>query len=170
MEKIEFKDLPDTTTSLSASNLNTMQNNIEDEFNKKELQYIIATINNTQTTSTDYYVTLNTIHSNQGNFTLSNGAIVIGEGIHHIRISASIFCDQWATGDKYLWTKIYKNSTFVSGSINSSTTGVISSSVSPIIIEVQQNDEIKLMADTYNTTATIRQDAANTFLCVEKID
>lgn len=30
MEKIEFKDLPDTTTPLSASNLNTMQDNIEE--------------------------------------------------------------------------------------------------------------------------------------------
>ena len=31
MQKIEFKDLPDTTTPLSASNLNTMQDNIENE-------------------------------------------------------------------------------------------------------------------------------------------
>lgn len=33
MEKIEFKDLPDTTTPLSASNLNTMQDNIETAIN-----------------------------------------------------------------------------------------------------------------------------------------
>lgn len=29
MEKIEFKDLPDTTTPLSASNLNLLQSNVE---------------------------------------------------------------------------------------------------------------------------------------------
>ena len=29
MQKIEFKDLPDTSTPLTASNLNTLQNNIE---------------------------------------------------------------------------------------------------------------------------------------------
>lgn len=33
MDKIEFKNLPDTTTPLNAENLNTMQNNIEAEIN-----------------------------------------------------------------------------------------------------------------------------------------
>ena len=33
MKKIEFKDLPSTETPLSASNLNLLQQNVEDEFN-----------------------------------------------------------------------------------------------------------------------------------------
>lgn len=37
MEKIEFKDLPDTTTPLSASNLNTMQDNIEEAINVSDI-------------------------------------------------------------------------------------------------------------------------------------
>ena len=34
MKKIEFKNLPSKETPLSASNLNLMQQNIENEFNK----------------------------------------------------------------------------------------------------------------------------------------
>lgn len=37
MTKITFKDLPDTTTPLSASNLNTMQDNIEDAIDNIEI-------------------------------------------------------------------------------------------------------------------------------------
>lgn len=36
MTKIEFKNLPDTTTPLSASNLNTLQDNVEDAINEKQ--------------------------------------------------------------------------------------------------------------------------------------
>ena len=36
MNKIEFKDLPDTSTPLNASNLNLIQSNIEDEFERLE--------------------------------------------------------------------------------------------------------------------------------------
>ena len=37
MEKIEFKDLPDTTTPLSASNLNILQDNIENAINTNDI-------------------------------------------------------------------------------------------------------------------------------------
>ena len=36
MTKITFKDLPDTTTPLSASNLNTLQDNVETAINSKQ--------------------------------------------------------------------------------------------------------------------------------------
>jgi len=38
MVKIEFKDLPDTTTPLSANNLNTMQDNIETAIDNVEIE------------------------------------------------------------------------------------------------------------------------------------
>ena len=50
MNKIEFKDLPDTTTPINASNLNTLQDNIEDEFN--EVEEKINAINNYSATET----------------------------------------------------------------------------------------------------------------------
>ena len=35
MKKIEFKNLPSKETPLSANNLNLLQQNVEDEINKK---------------------------------------------------------------------------------------------------------------------------------------
>lgn len=71
MNKIEFKDLPDTTTPLSASNLNTMQDNIEEAINasdiysttekvigkwidNKPIYRKVIVINNPPTSNTDY--------------------------------------------------------------------------------------------------------------------
>lgn len=43
MEKIEFKDLPDTTTPLTATNFNTLQDNVEAEFESLNPQYTTST-------------------------------------------------------------------------------------------------------------------------------
>ena len=169
MEKIEFKDLPDTTTPLSASNLNTMQDNIEDEFNKKELEYIIATINAPQTIASETQVNLNDVARSQGNFTLNNGKIIIGAGIHHVRASACMFVDNWAGGSYYLWALLQLNNHNASTSINGSPSSFLSSSIPTTIFSVTEGDEIRLVADS-PSGGTLRRYAEATWLCVEKID
>lgn len=177
MQKINFRDYPNTTTPVSASNLNALQSNVETELNTQSAaitslqthEYIVATRNTTQTVSSTTTISLNTIARKNGNFTLSSGSVKIGAGINHVRVSGSIFLNDWPGGTNYLWTIIRKNSEDISTGINGSTSSFISGSVPTTIIDVQQNDLINLMADS-PSGGTLRPNAGNTWLCVEKID
>ena len=205
MDKITFKDYPDTTTPVSADNLNQVQTNVENAINGvsatvpevvneettsttkvyctsyinneintlnnkiDDLQYCVATITSAQTISSNYKVNLNSIDRSSGNFSLSNGGIVIGEGINTIRVSGSIFIDGWAGGSNYLWGQIKKNNTMISTSISGSTSSYLSATMSSTIISVEQGDFITLIADA-GAGGSLRSGSANTFLCVEKIN
>ena len=63
MDKIVFEDLPSTTTTVDADNLNTIQNNIETAINKKIDFVNLLTVNNTAPsaciTGDKYYNTTN---------------------------------------------------------------------------------------------------------------
>ena len=63
MDKIVFEDLPSTTTTVDADNLNTIQNNIETAINKKIDFVNLLTVNNTApstcVTGDKYYNTTN---------------------------------------------------------------------------------------------------------------
>ena len=102
-----------------------------------------------------------------------NGGIKIPSGINHVRISGSVFLNNFPGGQNYLWTKIYRRrgstDDFISGVINNSTNTFISSSVPEVITNVQEGDIIRLMADSPNG-GKIRAYATNTWLMVEKVD
>ena len=55
MNKIEFKDLPDTTTPVDASNLNLLQNNIESWLTATRTSNV--DLNNYKTTGVHYFTT-----------------------------------------------------------------------------------------------------------------
>ena len=135
-------------------------------------KYCVATITTTPTISSNYYVPLNSTPKNEGNFTLQDGGIKIPSGINCISVSGSVFINGWPAGTGYLWVRIIRKrgtqEFSVSGSINGSPSAYMSSSVPSTIIDVQEGDIIKLMADS-GSGGTIRAGAENTWLCVEKI-
>lgn len=134
-----------------------------------EPQYCHATSSGEQVPTTNYYVQLSVFDRKNGNFTFENGGIRIGEGIHTIAVSGSIFIEGWTGGSTayYVWGRIYKNSGLINGMINSGGAPFISCSLPSVIIPVSEGDVIKLMADNsaVNTTGTkIRNGGANTYL------
>ena len=135
-------------------------------------KYCVATITTAPTISSNYYVPLNSTPINEGYITLQNGGIKIPSGINRIRVSGSVFIDNWTAGIAYLWVKIYRirgtDEFPISSSINGSPSSFMSSSVPTRIIDVQEGDIIKLMADS-GAGGNIRPGAENTWLCVEKI-
>lgn len=193
--KTIWENLPSENTPINASNLNKMEegiyqnsmdienklvDNYSTDTNKgyncnyinnvvNDLQYCVATITSAQTISSNYKVNLNSIDRSSGNFTLSNGGIVIGEGINTIRVSGSVFVDSWAGGSNYLWGQIKKNNTMISTSISGSASSYLSATMSSTIISVEQGDFITLIADA-GAGGSLRSGSANTFLCVEKIN
>ena len=135
-------------------------------------KYCVATITTTPTVSSNYYVPLDSTPINEGYFTLQNGGIKIPSGINRIRVSGSVFINDWPAGASYMWVIISRirgtQVHYISSSINGSPSAYMSSSVPSTIIDVQEGDIIKIMADS-GTGGTIRAGAGNTWLCVEKI-
>ena len=135
-------------------------------------KYCVATITTAPTVSSNYYVPLDSTPINEGYFTLQNNGIKIPSGINRIRVSGSVFIDNWPAGASYMWVIISRirgtQVHYISSSINGSPSAYMSGSVPSTIIDVQEGDIIKIMADS-GTGGTIRPGAGNTWLCVEKI-
>ena len=167
LEELETEDKTDIVSAI-----NENQGNIEALDEKTTPKYCVATITTAPTISSNYYVPLDTTPINEGYFTLQDGGIRIHSGINRIRVSGSVFIDNWPAGIAYLWVKIIRKrgaqEISISGSINGSPSAYMSSSVPTRIIDVQEGDIIKLMADS-GAGGNIRAGAENTWLCVEKI-
>lgn len=84
MEKINFKNLPDTSTPLNAENLNTMQNNIENAIN----------------------VIVESGSNRNGNW------IKFGDGTMICTMKIDFYCDADFTQDGNLWKKTIGESVF----------------------------------------------------------
>lgn len=173
MIKIEFRN--NQQPAANDETLNQMQGNIEDAINevdsKFQTKYAIVTTTTASNLSSDFKILLNNISDNEGNkFTISNNEIVIGAGVSKVRISAGIFIEQLQnTG--YLWGKIYKNSTFISGAMipYSNTGDNLSVSVSPMIVNVEEGDTFKLILDS-TAGGKIRTGSPNTWILIEVVE
>jgi len=169
----DLTDLETVEKNNLVSAINENQGNIEALDEKTTPKYCVATITTSPTISSNYYVPLNLIPIKKGDFSLQDGGIKIPSGVNHIRVSGSVFIDGWSGGDDYLWARIFRirgtQNSHILGSLNGSTSGFISSSVPSSIVDVQEGDIIKLMADSVSG-GTIRGNADNTWLCIEKID
>lgn len=148
-------------------------NEIKTAVNSLEAQWCVATITTSPTISSNYYVPLNLISKKNGDFSLQDGGIKIPTGVNHIKVSGNVFINNWPGGTNYLWARIYRTRGTQNGAISGSITGTPSAYLSaPIpssIIDVQEGDIIKLMADS-GSGGTIREYTDNTWLMVEKID
>ena len=152
--------------------VNSLETSVDTLEARTAPKYCVATITTAPTISSNYYVPLDSTPINVVYFTLQNGGIKINSGINRIRVSGSVFIDNWPAGTAYLWAKIYRirgtEEHPISSSINGSPSAFISSSVPSRIIDVQEGDIIKLMADS-GAGGNIRPWTENTWLCVEKI-
>lgn len=171
-------------TAMSDNSTNSVQNKVIKEYvdtktqeakeyvdTKTKLNYIIATSTTASSLTSEFKVLLNSKVDGYGdNLTLSNNAIKIGEGISKIRISGNIFVNS-PSQVGYVWGQIRKNNSLVLGSITSYANqgGFLSSIISPSIINVEQDDEITLIADS-TCKGTLRTGSSNTWLMVEVIE
>ena len=166
MSLIEFKNLPNTSTPITAENLN---NNFNEA---KKHEIATAYLTSSQGNLGVGLILLDNIQTNTDKLTLSNNAILIGDGISKIKVSANVFGEIMSTTD-YLWCEIRKNGTaFIRGIDNSNTTyaGV---SFAPILIDVQEGDYIQLFKAGTTNAVTIRgynQNTYNTYLTVEVVE
>lgn len=155
-----------------------MRNVFDDNKNKYDIEskitptWCVASLTTTPTIGTNFIVPLNNIQKS-GNLTLQNDGVRIGADIHHIKVSGDIFLDNWVGGSYYLWAQIrrYRGNDHVifAGTLSSGGAPYISSPVPNAIIDVQEGDIIKLVADS-GGSGTIRGYSSNTWLCIEKLD
>ena len=91
MKKIIFEDLPNTNTPINATNLNKLQENIEEEINKtNELNYISCGSDGTEPYTAygweDIPTTTEALKIGE-KLTLENGVVKIGTGISYVKVS-----------------------------------------------------------------------------------
>ena len=132
----------------------------------------IATLSLSYETSvSEGYIPLSDINSNTTRLTYSNNGIKIGSGISKIKVSANVFGASTNNGS-YLWTQIERvrgnTKTAISIAIDNTSTYFGSTSHTPALCDVQENDIIKVYKIDSNST-TIRT-LANTYLTVEVVE
>lgn len=135
-------------------------------------QYILATTTSTGNTQ-PMDIVLNSIVDKAGDWTLSNGNIIIPSGINKIRVSACAFYENPSiVGYVFSMLRINRGGTTINISDCISPIGNTSAYVStPIpasIIDVQENDQIIFHVDN-PSRSTNRTGRINTWVLVEKI-
>lgn len=160
----------DNLTSTSATNaLSANQGKVLSD--KITPKYAIVTTTTNSSISTDFMVLLNSISSSQGNlFSLSNNQIVVGTGVSKVRISAGIFVDA-PQGTGYVWGKILKGNNVCNSHIApyANAGAFLSASITPTIVNVQQGDTFKLIADS-TCGGVIRTGSSNTWVLIEAME
>lgn len=136
----------------------------------------LVTVAGSKTAGSDYYIPLDTMtkrYGPSGNFTISDGGIKIGPNIHHVKVWGNVFVQDFPVGTSYVWGRIYQkrgsSGGVASGSINGSNCSFLSTPIPPTIVDTQENDVFKLIADC-SGGGTVRGYVDNTWLCIEKID
>lgn len=132
-------------------------------------EYILVTISSSQTISSNYVINFNSVVDSYGDkLTLQNGKIVIGAGVNKIKVSGTLFVEDFPSQAPYVWGIIRKNSNQITTSINGTNGSFLSTSVSPTIENVQQGDIISFIADGPNG-GRLRAGKGNTFMLVEVV-
>lgn len=92
MEKINFKDLPNTDTPINSSNLNRLQTNVENAITHEYCQAKLGTSQKIDfdTLYANQRINFDTVVSKQGNLTLENSAIKIGKGISKVKVTYTV--------------------------------------------------------------------------------
>lgn len=164
------------------SNLNTYSKaNVVSAINEIETKtspaYYVAHPTSTQTLPTTWdnplTISLSEPSVYTGNLTLSNNRIVIGSGINHVRVSANASFTE-PTTNGYVILRVVKNTDnvvcdSVMSALNSSSFYFFHCGIPATIIEVDQNDVLRL--EVLSTCGgTTRADSTEIYLCVEKVD
>lgn len=188
MEKINWINGQAGGTPLSAENLNQMQDNIENaigEVDEKYSRHIITAGPNTELTSIttrDQIIPLtsSTIVGDKLQISATNNGIKVGNGVSKVKISANVFYQDYDSSVAYVFPSVTINDNRVAMSISSrdwgtNTLSYQSVTISPFIIEVNENDVIKLTSGEINPTQEgkirgLRLGVLNTYITVEVIE
>ena len=145
--------------------INEMQDNIEETIKKRNI--ITAKIADSSTISqTNVFQKVNLAESSKlGNLSISNGGILIGEGIENVKVTANILIEFTNSGIFNLI--IQKNSDVVARNINSNISGNQTNNLSKII-SVQQGDILYLYLGA-NAGDTVNNAESMSWVTVEKV-
>ena len=136
-----FKDLPDTSTPINATNLNGNFNELDE---KTEHHIITASMSSNFTKSTTDYeiLPLNTSLIVGNKLSLSNNGIVVGSNVSKVKVSAKLSFNSVATSG-LKWLTIFNNNDAVSANpANLSARNMVYST--DTLIEVSAGDIITL--------------------------
>lgn len=191
MNKIDFKNLPDTTTPLSADNMNAIQDNAEEAINNVDAKVDLSTNAITISLSSDYSANITSAYTrikipfnnqvlkigNKLTFDSTNNQITIGAGVHHIEVSAMAVLKNGSSslGDRYLYVSKNDSSSTMAQCYyqNAFATNynypVV---VVPIIVSVEENDIIYASVSSGNVeTLNVRGTSmGRTYLTIRVID
>lgn len=161
MALVEFKDLPDTSTPINATNLN---NNFQELTNKwaRLKPNLVITLTGTSETAIPL-----SIDAKNGNFTVnSNGELVIGSDISKIQISGQLYFYQGTANTKRIFVK--KNGTNVIRSIHSNFNSTSTFDINAKIIDVTEGDIISVYV-TGSNGETIQNGIDDSYISILKI-
>lgn len=173
MALIEFNDLPNTTTPINATNLN---NNFNELNNKSSLSARSGTDGTaTSVSGTDAISTTGTILKIGTKFTLSSGIIVVGSGVSKVRISGVAIGNfvNNSTDTAYdVGARFVHNGTGIHPtalkSLGAGTTEEIVIGLTPIILEVNENDTLSL--GIYSASGHVTKQAKRgSYIFVEEV-
>lgn len=173
MKKITFKN--GQAPYVSDTNLNQMQNNIEEDINFTR-NFMVTNLSSDytiQATKAREVMPLNKVEASNGSkLTLSSGSIKIGSGIKHVRVSANAYY-YTGTNSGLKTASILRNTTEIAN-VNVSASGNTSGGYQHVpvptkIISVSEGDLIKLAIQGAEGDL-IKSYPQGTFLCVEVVD
>ena len=165
MEKVNFQDLPSQETPINATNLNKVQDNVENVLKKNIITASFNTNHVIGATDVAEKVLLDDFVSEGDKIILKNNGILIGGGISKIKISANVNFQSVTAGLKYV--TIYKNDEIVSQN-PTTISGRTTISTSPVLIDVTKADMIYLYVQG-TASDTIRRGIAFSNITIEAI-
>jgi hypothetical protein len=188
IDRIGWKDDPDTSTPLDSGNLKAMENNAEDGINqlKSNIQTAVTEIEtkikkniitaystkNQKGVSNSTTVTLTESISVGDKLTLQNNAIVIGKGISKVKVSGVIYFENITDAQIYLFPKIMQNDNTLLAPIVSKASNQFEAVVfAEALVEVIEGDKFTLnVGDVNNLKVDIKGNRNATYLTVEVVE
>lgn len=154
-------------SDLQIGNTNKTLNDVR--FKGDEEYILVGFATNTTIVNGTAQAPLNQVFDSVGNFTLNNKNIYIPAGVHKIRVSGNFAFEQ-PSGQSYVWTRAYLNTTSFSGSIIDFKGSIYygNTSMPATIIDVQKGDYIKIQFDNAANTK-IRTGKTSSWLLIEKV-
>lgn len=171
--KINWENLPSTSTPVNATNLNHMDQGIYDA-NNKNIITAGGTSSTTATGTGDLSIPITQAIEQIGDkFTISTNRIYVGSGVSKVLVSGQVYFNLAANRGGALNLYIRKNGSAINGQTNggyaSTSTRNACLSLPPKLISVSQGDYFDWTAYLYNGDVVRTDSSTNTFLTVEAI-
>ena len=112
---------------------------------------------------------MSTVNSIGSKLTRNSNSIQIGAGVSKVLVSANCKWNQSTGADRII--TIYKNTTEIISTYYQSFTDYITSSLTPYVLDVQENDLIKLGIESgIGSDSSATSDIINAYLTVQVVE